>query len=117
MTETAAPISNDQLKTSNKGVSGLFQSKWINNNLGFFLYIALLAVVYIAYGHWTDKTIRSINNSQKSINDLQYEYKTVKSEVMMMSEEGEVVKASTPLGLHLSKEMPRRIKLESKTKN
>ena len=116
MTETTAPISNEQIqKTSTKGVANLFQTKWINSNLLFFLYVALLAVIYIAYGHWTDKTLRAINNTQNELKELQYEYKTVKSEVMKLSEEGEVVKAASPLGLHISNEVPKR--LTTNTKN
>ncbi|MFY7964577.1 MAG: FtsL-like putative cell division protein, partial [Chitinophagaceae bacterium] len=73
MTETTAsnpPIDNN--KSSMKGVTNLFQTKWINANLLFFLYLALLAIVYIAYGHWTDKTLRAINKTETELKDLQY---------------------------------------------
>lgn len=110
MSETTVPTSNENVKkTSKKGVANLFQSKWINANLGYFLYLALLAVCYIAYGHWTDKTLRAINKTETQLKDLQYEYKTVKSEVMKLSEEGEVLKAAAPLGLHISNEVPKRL--------
>ena len=92
-------------------MSNLFQSKWINANLGYFLYLALLAVFYIAYGHWTDKTLRAINKTETELKDLQYQYKTVKSEVMKLSEEGEVLKAAAPLGLHISNQEPKRLVL------
>lgn len=110
MIETTVPISNEQIKKiPKKGMVNLFQTKWINANLMFFLYIALLAVIYIAYGHWTDKTLRTINNTQNQLKDLQYEYKTAKSAVMKLSEEGEVVKAASPLGLHISNDVPKRV--------
>ena len=117
MTETTAPISTEQIKkTPKKSVTNLFQTKWINANLVFFLYIALLAVLYIAYGHWTDKTNRAISNTQSELKDLQYQYKTVKSEVMKKSEEGEVVKAASPLGLHISNEIPKRLQTTQQDK-
>lgn len=110
MTETTAPISNNQAsKTSARGVANLFQTKWINKNLMFFLYLALLAVGYIAYGHWTDKTLRAINKTESNLKDLQYEYKTVKSEVMKKSEINAMQKAVDTLGLHLSNEVPKRL--------
>lgn len=110
MSETTVPKPATALnKTSYKGVANLFQSKWINTNLGFFLYIALLAVCYIAFGHWTDKTVRAINTTETQLKDLQYEYKTIKSQVMKLSEEGEVLKAAAPLGLHISNEVPKRL--------
>ncbi len=113
MAETTVPNNTPEKKAITvKSVANLFQTKWINANLFFFLYIALLAVVYIAYGHWTDKTLRSINKTETELKDYQYEYKTVKSEVMKLSEEGEVLKKAEPLGLHISNEVPKRLKLQ-----
>lgn len=109
MTETTAPDNLQEKKASANVVANLFQTKWINTNLLFFLYLAMLAVGYIAYGHWTDKTLRAINKTENSLKDLQYEYKTVKSEVMRQSEQGEVLKAVDTLGLHISNEVPKRL--------
>lgn len=65
----------------------------------FFLFLALLAVIYIYNGHHADKTIRSINRLSREVKELQYEYKTVKSEVMFRTKQSELVKAVQPLGL------------------
>jgi Bacteriodetes cell division protein (FtsL-like) len=65
----------------------------------FFLFLAFLAVLYIYNGHYADKTIRSINQTAKEVKELQYEYKTVKSEVMFRSKQSELIKAVEPLGL------------------
>jgi Bacteriodetes cell division protein (FtsL-like) len=67
--------------------------------LPFFLFLALLAVVYIYNGHYADNSIRSINRTATEVKELQYEYKAVKSEVMFRSKESELVKAVEPLGL------------------
>jgi len=90
----------------------LSEGSWITKNLNFFLFLALVAVVYIANGHMADKTIRNINKTQQEIKDLQYEYKTVKSEVMYKSEEAQVEKAAAPLGLKITKDVPQRLQLE-----
>ena len=96
-----------------KGFSDfLSEGSWITKNLNFFLFLALVAVVYIANGHMADKTIRNINKTQQEIKDLQYEYKTVKSEVMYKSEEAQVEKAAAPLGLKITKDVPQRLQLE-----
>ena len=71
----------------------------IVKQIPFFLFLALLAVVYIYNGHYADKTIRNINETAKEVRELQYEYKTVKSEVMFRSKQSELVKAAEPLGL------------------
>ena len=65
----------------------------------FFLFLAVLAVIYIYNGHYADKTIRNINQTAKEVKELQYEYKTVKSEVMFRSKQSELARAVEPLGL------------------
>lgn len=88
---------------------GLFNYEWILKNLVFFLYLSGLTVLYIANGHRYDRTIRRINAINAELKELQYNYKTLKSEVMFISEESQVVKSVEPLGLKVSKEMPVRI--------
>ena len=78
--------------------------RWLNyqsivKQVPFFLFLALLAVVYIYNGHYADKTIRNINQTAKEVKELQYEYKNVKSEVMFRSKQSELVRAVEPLGL------------------
>jgi len=65
----------------------------------FFLFLALLAVVYIYNGHYADKTIREISKTERELKELQYEYKTVKGDVLFKSKQSELVKAVEPLGL------------------
>ncbi len=90
----------------------LFGYQWITGNLNFFLFLSALAVVYIANGHLADKTIRNINKTQNELKELQYRYKTLKSEVMFKSEEEQVLIATAPLGLKIAKEVPQRLQLE-----
>jgi predicted membrane protein len=71
----------------------------IVKQIPFFLFLALLAVVYIYNGHYADKTIREINKTEKELKELQYEYKTVKGDVLFRSKQSELVKAVEPLGL------------------
>ena len=97
-------------KSTLKGVrDNIAAGLWITGNLNFFLFLSVLAVVYIANGHMADKTIRNINKTQNDIKELQYQYKTIKSEVMYKSEEAQVLKAAEPLGLKISKEVPNRL--------
>jgi hypothetical protein len=85
--------------------------RWLNyqsivKQVPFFLFLALLAVIYIYNGHNADKTIRNINRTAREVKELQYEYKTVKSEVMFRSKQSELVKAVVPLGLRELTESP-----------
>ena len=85
--------------------------RWLNyqsfvRQVPFFLFLAVLTVLYIYNGHYADKTIRNINRTAKEVKELQYEYKTVKSEVMYKSKQSELVKAVEPLGLKELTEAP-----------
>jgi cell division protein FtsL len=77
----------------------LFGYRWIVKNLPFFLFLAVLAIVYIANGHYADNTVRNINKVNHELKELQYEYKYLKSEVMFRSKQSEMAKAVEPLGL------------------
>ena len=71
----------------------------IVKQIPFFLFLAALAVVYIYNGHYADKMSREIAKTTKELKELQYEYKTVKGDVMFRSKQSELVKAVEPLGL------------------
>ena len=78
--------------------------RWLNyqsivKQVPFFLFLAALAVLYIFNGHYADKISRDLNRTTKEVKELQYEYKTIKSEVMFRSQQSELVKAVEPLGL------------------
>ena len=99
-------------KTNKNPLKGLFNYQWIVKNIPFFLFLSALTVLYIANGHRADKTIRKINSTNNELKELQFEYKTLKSEVMFKSQEVQIVKAAEPLGLKVSKEMPQRLQGE-----
>ncbi len=104
------PINNTG---SNKNpLKGLLNYQWIASNIPFFLFLSLLAVIYIANGHMADRAIRRINSTTKQLKELQFEYKTIKGEVMFKSEENQVIKATEPLGLKVAKELPQRLQVE-----
>ncbi len=100
--------------TEKKGLKlkGLFNYEWILKNTNFFLFLSMLAVLYIANGHYADKTLRNIAKSQNDLKQLQYEYKTIKAEVMQKSREPEIIKLSEQYGLKQNNEPPQRIVLE-----
>jgi hypothetical protein len=78
----------------------------IVRQMPFFLFLALLAVVYIYNGHYADKLSRDIARTEKQLKELQYEYKTVKGEVLFRSKQSEMAKAVAPLGLKELNETP-----------
>ena len=95
-------------------LKSILNYQWIVMNISFFLFLALLAILYIANGHLTDKSIRKINTTKKEIKQLQFEYKTLKADLMLKSESINIEKAMAPYGLQVSKEMSIRIPLEKR---
>ncbi|MFT3679987.1 MAG: FtsL-like putative cell division protein [Ferruginibacter sp.] len=77
----------------------LFSYKIVVKNIPFFLFLAMLAVLYIYNGHLSDKLTRKISSTEKHIKELEYEYKTIKSEVIFRSKASELAKVVEPLGL------------------
>lgn len=65
----------------------------------FFLFLAGLAVIYIYNGHAADRLNRDIAKTTKELKEMEYEYKTIKGEVLFRSKQSELVKAVAPLGL------------------
>lgn len=69
--------------------------KWLNyqsvvKQIPFFLFLTLLAIIYIYNGHYADKTTRNINRTSRDVKELQHEYKTLKSKVMFQSKQSEL---------------------------
>jgi cell division protein FtsB len=107
-------VSGQSENKKNKKLNKLFKSEWITNNLVFILFVSFLIVLYIANGHIADKTIRDISKTKNEITDLQYQYKTLKSEVMYKTEESEILKQVQPMGLQINKELPVKIYINKK---
>ncbi len=90
---------NETIQEVKKDWKKIFSYRWIVKNVPFFLFLSVLAVIYIYNGHFADKTVRNINKVSTELKELQYEYKTLKSEVMFRSKQSELAKATAPLGL------------------
>ena len=100
--------------TQKLGFRKAFNYQWIVKNTYFFLFLALLTVIYIYNGHYAEKTIKDINRNAKQLKELQYEFKTVKGELMMKGKQSELAKAVEPLGLKELKEPPYKIEVKRK---
>jgi hypothetical protein len=98
-TANAKNASGGTAKARSRWKPSLLGYQWIMKNIRFFLFLAALAVIYIYNGHYADKVVRDINRTNKELKELQYEYKTLKSEVMFRSKQSELARAVEPFGL------------------
>lgn len=92
-------IKKEQLAGQKMDWKKIISHKWVVRNIPFFLFLTVLAVIYIYNGHYTDKLILKIGTTEKKIKELEYEYKTLKSDVIFRSKASELIKAVEPLGL------------------
>jgi len=81
------------------------------------MFLALLAVLYIANGHWADNIIRDINITAKQVKDMEYEYKNLKSLEMYKTRESQVREAALALGLKASEVPPVKLVTDTTTGN
>jgi hypothetical protein len=88
----------------------IWGTSWFSNNIPFYLFMSFLAVVYIFKGHYTETTIKNINKCNQELKDLQYEYKTINSDVMFQNKHSEVVKKVASMGLKEVAYPPMRLK-------
>ncbi len=83
-----------------------FNYQWIVKNVPFFLFLALLAVLYIANGHYADNTIRNINKTTKLLKEQQYEFKTLNGKLMFQNRLTEVSRVVETIGLRENIQQP-----------
>jgi Bacteriodetes cell division protein (FtsL-like) len=113
-TENIQQANNRKLDSSSFGWKKLIGHKWIIDNIPFFLFLGFLAVLYIYNGHFVDKLNRKISTTEKHIKELEYEFKTIKSEVIYRSKASELSKTVAPLGLKELTEPPTILYKEKK---
>jgi len=78
----------------------------IVKNIRYILFLAMLAIAYIYNGHHADKLSRKISKTEHNVKELEYEYKTIKSEVIYRSKATEIIKSVEALGLKELKQPP-----------
>jgi len=83
-----------------------FNYTHIVKNIRYILFLSLLAIAYIYNGHYADKLVRKIGKTEHNLKELDYEYKTIKSEVIYRSKATEMIKSVEPLGLKELKQPP-----------
>src|SRR3954453_23361346 len=105
---------NKQTRKNKNPLIGWLRYEWLLKNLLFFLFLAVLAIIYIANGHMADNTIRDISETAKELKELQYEYKSLKSEEMFKSREAQIVQVASPLGLKISNNPPTKLVIKEK---
>lgn len=82
--------------------------KW----LPFVLFLFGIAVFYISYQHYAERTVRRTEKTLRAIKELRSEYLTTKAEVMKQSMQSEVARRLEETGIKELREPPKKIIVE-----
>ena len=101
-----------------KGLSSVFSGTFLTNekttrHLPFMLFLAFIAILYIANGYYADDKIREVNKISGQLKELRSEYISTKSELMFASKQSEVARAAEELGLKEPVVPPIKIEVDS----
>jgi hypothetical protein len=93
-----------------------FDYESIVRNLPFLLFLSLIALIYIANGHYAVKNVREINKLGKQVQELHWRYLDAKTDLMLRSKMSEVYRQVSPMGLEVPVTPPLEIRT-GKNKN
>lgn len=88
---------------------GVVSKESATQMMPFLIFLAMLAMVYIANRHFAEKTIRGIDKLSKEVKELSWDFKTLKADLMLKSTQTEVAKQVDTLGLREQVEPPKKI--------
>jgi hypothetical protein len=101
-----------------KGLSKIFGGAFLSDDrtiqhIPFILFLALIAILYIANGYYADDKIREVNKISNQIKELRTEYISSKSDLMFISKQSQVAAAVDTLGLKEPVVAPMKIEMDS----
>jgi hypothetical protein len=83
--------------------------EWVTGNLSYILYVAFLAMIYIANTYYSEKKFRDIERTKTELKELRYSYITTKSILMFQGRQSEISKHAVIQGLREAKKPPYKI--------
>ncbi len=103
-----------------KALSSVFSGTFLTNestlkHVPFLLFLAFIAILYIANGYQADDKIREVNRITNELKELRSEYISTKSDLMFVSKQSEVAKSAEPMGIKEPVVPPMKIETDSIT--
>ena len=101
-----------------KALSSVFSGTFLTNestlkHVPFLLFLAFIAILYIANGYQADDKIREVNKITNELKELRSEYISTKSDLMFVSKQSEVAKSAEPMGIKEPVVPPMKIETDS----
>lgn len=93
---------------------GVVSKEAATQMLPYLIFLSVLSMLYIANSHMAIKNIRKIDQLNKEVKELSWEYKSLKADLMFKSKLTEVAKKVDTLGIKELTEPPKKILVNSK---
>jgi hypothetical protein len=93
---------------------GVVSKEAASQMLPYLIFLAMLCMLYIANSHMAIKNIRKIDQLNKEVKELSWEYKSLKADLMFKSKLTEVARKVDTLGIKELTEPPKKIIVNSK---
>ncbi|WP_026899032.1 FtsL-like putative cell division protein [Daejeonella oryzae] len=78
---------------------GMLSKQAATDMLPFIIYMAFLGMIYIGNRHFAENNIRDIDKLNKEVKELSWDFKSIKSDLMLKSTQTEVGRMVDTLGL------------------
>lgn len=88
---------------------GVVSKEAATQMLPYIIFLSMLCMLYIANSHMAIKNIRKIDQLNKEVKELSWEYKSLKADLMFKSKLTEVAKKVDTLGIKELTEPPKKI--------
>jgi len=83
-------------------------------NMPFILFCAAMMIVYIAYGHTSERIVRELDKATADLKEKRAEYISVRAELEKQEQQSQVAARIRELGLRESRELPGHIQVPEK---
>ena len=93
-------------------IQNYVSSEAVLSNLPFLLFLVGLTMLYIGNIHFAERTVRSINRTEKQFKEMKWEYMSTKAELMYKSKQSQVARMVAPLGLRELTRPPKVLKVK-----
>lgn len=111
----AASVSTPEKKRSRPDVfKNMASGKFLTNDstlklVPFFLFLALLGMLYIANNHYYERTVRNTNHIKKELKELRFEYIATKSQYSDSTKQSKVARRLAEMGIQEAVRPPEKI--------
>ena len=81
-------------------------------NMPFILWVAGLMLCYIAYGYYTERTVRTLDRTSTELQEMRSEYITIRSQLEQAEQQSQVASDIEGMGLKESRVPPHKIAVD-----